>query len=324
MLKRKTRHNKKAKIGTYLLLEVLGKGAFGTVYKAKDERTGVFVAIKVLKINAQKEDDAQFQKEIIALSAKNDIPNLAKILDYGIINGTPYLVMEFIPKAITMDRLLEGLHHRKMPLKLSVYLILQICEALSSLHQHGLIHTDLSPSNILIAPDAQTFLIDYTDAKSVESTIRPEVGTLPYAAPELVLRYRIQPNADIFSLGVIFYQAITGRLPFDVTKMDYRSPIPPRQLDTSIPVSINSIILRAIEINPDKRYQSIREFRDDLTEAAQEASLLVSREAAEVLLKELTKQSISQGKDSWQNRWWNKLLGGLRKGSQLSESTKAR
>lgn len=279
MLRKKTHCNKKiAKTRRYHILEVLSKGAFGTVYKAKDGKTGTFVAIKV-------SDGDKRKKAYIEL--KNH-PNLVAILDDGIIDDTPYIVTEFVPDAVTLSNVLAKLPNHKMVLNLSIYIILQISDALLSLHQQGFIHTDLSPSNILIVPrDAKILLIDYTDAFPVESVIRPEKGTLPYAAPEMVLKYRIQPNADIFSLGVIFYQVLTGKLPFDVVPLDYCPPTPPHKLDSFIPLKIDSIILKAIEINPDRRYQNIQEFRADLTKAAQQASLLLKKEEAEDLLKNL-------------------------------------
>lgn len=275
-----------AKTRRYNILEVLGKGGYGTVYKAKDERTGNCVAIKILdKIL----DEDKRTKTCIEVEKKNKLkhhPNLVPILDSGIIGDTPYIVMDFIPDAVTLSNVLAKLPNHKMVLNLSIYIILQISDALSALHQQGFIHTDLSPSNILIVPrDAKILLTDYDEAFPVESVTRPERGTIPYAAPEMVLGYRIQPNVDIFSLGVIFYQILTGKLPFDVFPLDYRPPTPPYNLESSIPLNIDSIILKAIEINPDKRYRNIHEFRDDLTKAAQKASLLLNKEKAKALLK---------------------------------------
>ncbi|HIE26496.1 TPA: serine/threonine protein kinase [Candidatus Poribacteria bacterium] len=295
MLRKKTHCNKKtAKTGCYHILEVLSKGAFGTVYKAKDEKTGTFVAIKVLDGDKRKKAYIGSQKR----KKLRNHPNLVAILDDGVIDDTPYIIMEFVPDAVTLSNVLTKLPNHKMALNLSIYIILQISDALLSLHQQGFIHTDVSPSNILIVPtDARILLIDYADAFPVKSIIRPERGTLPYVAPEMVLRYRIQPNADIFSLGVIFYQVLTGRLPFDVAPLDYRPPTPPHKLDSSIPLKIDSIILKAIEINPDRRYRNIQEFRADLTKAAQQASLSLKKEEAEVLLKKILSRDFRSLKD---------------------------
>lgn len=252
------------KIGKYTIIRQLGEGGMSIVWEGIEENTQQRVAIKVLKHNLAPETDAvhRFHREIEtskALSHANIIP----ILDVGEENGTHYYVMPLI-QGRTLEQILE---HEKISIDLAAHIAIQIALGLQYAHKHGVIHRDIKPSNIMIT-ETQVFIMDFGLARpewvarlTLSGTL---LGTPSYMSPEQIqgLCY-VDQRTDIYSLGVTLYQMLTGHLPFSYQNLSdlmynilYISPIPPHQWNKDIPANLESIVLKAMHKNPDRRFES--------------------------------------------------------------------
>jgi serine/threonine protein kinase len=261
-------------LGRYHILEQLGEGGMATVFKAFDTRLERDVAVKIIRTEnlspARAERALQrFKREANAL-AKLTHPNIIKVTDYGEYEAKPYLVMPFLSGG-TLKQRLQG---KRMPWQDAVSLLLPIARALAYAHKQGMIHRDIKPSNILITESGDPLLIDFGIAKLMDDDTameltgtRATVGTPEYMAPEQVTSKFVDARADIYAFGVVFYEMITGRKPFQadtpmaVLFKHANDPLPrPTEFVHDLPNSVEKALLKALAKKPDDRYQSMDEF----------------------------------------------------------------
>jgi eukaryotic-like serine/threonine-protein kinase len=258
----------------YQLTELLARSGMASVFKAIDERSGSIVALKVPHM--QFESDVAFyqrfeREEKIGL--KLDHPNIVRVLAPE-KKSRMYLVMEFADgrslRAIVGD-------HRRLPTEEALRIACQICSALVYLHAQGIVHRDLKPDNVLITPSGQVRLIDFGIAMDEAARrltwfgLSAPIGTPDYMAPEQVRGKRGDARTDVYALGTILYQMITGELPYPggnmhvlMRKKVNEDPRPPRDAFPGIDPKIEEIILHAIERSPRERYATAKEMLDDL------------------------------------------------------------
>jgi serine/threonine protein kinase len=263
------------RIGKYELVREIGRGATSAVYLANDPFAGRQVAVKLVKQEALGDRDygRRFQKLFLteaSLVGKLNHPHIAAIYDaVADIDGS-YIVMEFIDGP-TLDEFcrVENL----MPMARVVELIFKCCKALDYALRIGIIHRDIKPANILMAPDGEIKISDFGAALSLasETTQVTGVGSPAYMSPEQVRDQQLNHQTDIFSLGVVMYQLLTGRLPFKATNnfsMVYQiinvDPPPPSVHRPEIPQAVDVIVKKALQKSLDRRYQSWNEFSSAL------------------------------------------------------------
>ncbi|MEW5941246.1 MAG: SUMF1/EgtB/PvdO family nonheme iron enzyme, partial [Chloroflexota bacterium] len=264
--------------GRYRILGPLGKGGMASVFRAHDDHLDVEVAVKFIRTEALPPsalDRAlkRFDREAKSL-AKIIQPNIVKVLDYGEYNGMPFLVMPLLTGGTLRDKLTG----RPMPWKDATRLLLPVARALAYAHLHNLVHRDVKPSNILITASGDPMLADFGIAK-ILSEEAPQgltgtnvaVGTPEYMAPEQVSSKNVDARADIYSLGVVFYEMVTGRRPFvadtpmAVLLKQASEPLPPpKRFVPSLPDEVETILAKALAKRPDERFQTMNEFASAL------------------------------------------------------------
>ncbi len=235
------------------ILECLGRGGMGVVYKARQPRLNRFVALKILA--RDKEQDAKFAerftREAQALAQLNH-PNIVTVHDFGEVAGHCYLVMEFVD-GLNLRQLLQT---RKMKPEQALTIVPKICEALQYAHEQGIVHRDIKPENILLDKSGRVKIADFGIAKMMgdeagQQTLtgaREAVGTPHYMAPEQIEKpLTVDHRADIYSLGVVFYEMLTGELPLG----KFQPPSAKVQID----VRLDEVVLHALEKEPERRYQ---------------------------------------------------------------------
>ncbi len=260
----------------YEILEVIGKGGMATVYRANDHVLNRFVAVKVL--NEEFITDVEFIRRFKSeaqTAAGLTHPNIVSIFDVGNEGDVYYIVMELIQGKTLKEIIVED---GKLSWKWSLNIAIQIAAALETAHKHNLIHRDIKPHNIIITEDGMAKVTDFGIAKAVSnSTITAfgsTIGSVHYFSPEHAKGGATDGRSDIYSLGVVMYEMLTGRVPFDadtpvsVALMQVQEePIEPVKINPEIPISINNIILKAMEKDPDDRYQNATEMLIDLSTA---------------------------------------------------------
>ena len=261
-------------LGRYHILEQLGEGGMATVYKAYDTRLETDVAVKVIRTDTLAPSVLsrtlkRFEREAKAL-ARLTHANIVKVSDYGEYEGHPFLVMPYLPGGNLKERLKKGV----LPWAEAVYILIPIARALEYAHQQGVIHRDVKPSNILITDSGDPMLTDFGVAKVVEEEATVDltgtamaVGTPEYMAPEQATSKSIDHRVDIYALGIVFYEMVTGRKPYiadtplAVLFKQASEPLPrPRQFASTLPDKVEQAILKALAKKPEDRYQTMDEF----------------------------------------------------------------
>ncbi len=260
-------------IGRYQITGELGKGAMGVVYKALDPNIGRPVAIKTMRLDVhgtETEDMLRrFKNEARAAGVLNHT-NIVAIYDAGEHEGSFYIAMEHVD-GTTLHHLLAERH--MLPPEQVIEIACQVCEGLDYAHSHGVIHRDVKPANIMIGSGSAVKIMDFGIAKAGADLTNTGqvVGTPNYMSPEQVKGRPLDGRTDLFSLGVILYEALTGEKPFtgqNVTTIIYKivneNPIPPRELDVTIHPGLSAVITKSLEKAPDARYQTGAELARDL------------------------------------------------------------
>ena len=259
-----------------------------TVFKAYDTRLETDVAVKVIRTENLPQSGVEralkrFEREAKAL-ARLTHPNIVPIIDYGEHAGSPYLVMKYLPGG-TLKQMLKG---RPMPWQEAAHLLIPVARALDYAHRQGMIHRDVKPSNILITEDGEPMLTDFGIAKIVDDEATMDltgtsatVGTPEYMAPEQVISKTVDHRADIYALGIVFYEMLTGRRPFEadtplaVLFKQASEPLPrPRQFAPDLPEAVEKVLFKALSKKPEDRYQSMGEFTVALERLAYEKMVL--------------------------------------------------
>jgi len=260
--------------GRYQIIEELGKGGMGKVYKAQDTDLKEKVAIKLLKpeIAADKKTIERFRNEL-KFARKIRHKNVCQMYDLNKEEGAHYITMEYVDgeDLKSMIRMMGQLSSGK-----TIFIAKQICEGLVEAHRLGVVHRDLKPQNIMIDKDGNTRIMDFGIARSLKTkgitAAGVMIGTPEYMSPEQVEGKEVDQRSDIYSLGVILYEMVTGRVPFEGdtpftigVKHKSEEPKDPKELNTQLPEDLNLVILRCLEKDKEKRYQSAGEVRAELT-----------------------------------------------------------
>jgi eukaryotic-like serine/threonine-protein kinase len=269
---------KPEKIGKYEVLDVLGRGGMGVVYRARDARLGRIVAIKMLTEGFSGNADMlqRFYREASQTGALRH-NNIVIVYDAGDQDGEPYIVMEYV-EGEPLDRAIK---RERMQLEHALTIVAQICSALAYAHRNGVIHRDIKPANVILRQDGSVKLLDFgiaRDETRVETSITSTgslVGTPPYMAPERFGGSAIDGRSDIFSAGVLLYLLLTGRLPFDaeypavIDQIMRSHPPPPSELVQDCPTALDAIVTRALAKSPFDRYANADDMAMDLHEVAE-------------------------------------------------------
>jgi tRNA A-37 threonylcarbamoyl transferase component Bud32 len=285
-------------LGRYHVIEPLGQGGMASVYKAFDNSLERNVAIKIIRTDKKEgtEQDAflkRFQREAKAL-AQLDHPYILKVLDYGEQEGTPYLIMPFVRGGTLKGKMGQPMAYRE-----AAALLAPIAQALDYAHQRKIIHRDVKPANILISESNTPLLSDFGIAKILESGEATQltstgvgIGTPDYMAPEQWLG-KADARTDIYSLGVVFFQMVTGRLPFTadtpagVLLKHMHDPLPrPKTLVPDLPEAVEQVIYKALAKEPENRFQDMGAFAVSLVKLAQgdQTSLAAGSQDMETVL----------------------------------------
>jgi len=279
------------RIGPYTVMELLGAGGMGQVYRAHDKRLDRHVAIKFLP-RVMTDDPAardRFEREARAASALNH-SNICTVHDMGEFQGRPFIVMELLEGQSLKDRIARG------PVSLAEFSAVtrQVCAALEAAHAKGIVHRDVKPANIFVTQGGQVKILDFGLAKRGEesvsasrATLRPAgntgtpsltatgtiMGTLAYMSPEQAVGEEVDARSDIFSLGVVLYEMATGQPPFRgktpaglMGSILTESPVKPSAVNAAIPPKLDRVILKTLEKERQVRYQSVASLSADLEE----------------------------------------------------------
>ena len=258
--------------GRYEIVEKIGEGGMSVVYKALDHRLNRFVALKVLKDELALDEDflRRFHTESQAVAMLSH-PNIVAVYDVSRSSEVEYIVMELI-EGITLKQYM--LRRGKLTWKEVLHFSAQIAKALSHAHSRGIIHRDIKPHNILILADSSVKVTDFGIARltNLQDTLTNEtLGSVHYISPEQAKGGHIDARTDLYSLGVVMYEMLTGRLPFEgdsavAVAIQHISSIPlmPREIDPEIPAGLEAITMKAMNPDLNARYQSADEIYDDL------------------------------------------------------------
>jgi len=260
--------------GRYEITELIGVGGMADVYKATDVMENRIVAVKILKPEYSENEEfvRRFRNESKAIAVLSH-PNIVKIYDVGFTDEIQFIVMEYID-GITLKELLEqqGVLRWKDALKF----VVQILKALQHAHDKGIVHRDIKPQNIMLFPDGTIKVMDFgiarfsrIDGKTLSDKT---IGSVHYISPEQAKGEMTDERSDIYSVGVMLYEMLTGRKPFDgenpvaiAVKHMQETPVAPREIMPSIPESLEEIVLHAMERSPSRRYQSAAEMINDIS-----------------------------------------------------------
>jgi serine/threonine-protein kinase len=265
------------KAGRYEIIGELGRGAMGVVYKAMDPVIGRTVAVKTIRLSeegtglSRPELLTRFQTEARAAGLLTH-PNIVVVFDAGEEDGLYYITMELV-EGKSLQALLDGGH--AFPLPRTLRIMEQTCGALQFAHERNVIHRDIKPANLMLTADDTVKVTDFGTAKILQfGTLQQTahvMGTPSYMSPEQVKGRAVDGRSDIFSLGVMLYEMVTGEKPFpgqNITTVIYKivneAPVPPRQIDPSIHPGISAVVMKALVKEPGQRYQTCREMLEDL------------------------------------------------------------
>ena len=310
-------------IGRYHILEQLGEGGMAVVYKAFDTRLETEVAVKVIRVgditpNALPRILKRFQIEAKKM-AQMTHPNIVRVLDYGEFKGAPYLVMPYLPGGPLKNKLGKPMDGRE-----AIRLLLPIADAIGYAHKKGIIHRDIKPSNILITEEGQTMLSDFGVAKVMESEETQDlsssgmgVGTPEYMAPEVGMQKEFDYRADIYSLGIVLYEMVTGRRPFRadtpvaVLLKHATEPLPrPSSFNPGVPEEIERLLFKALAKNPKDRFSDMGSFAKAMEQVKTHKLRKTTEPAPKYhILTEANRPSAAQVKKPLEKKWLYGLLG---------------
>ena len=262
--------------GRYEIQELIGIGGMATVYKARDIKNNRTVAIKILKDEFSKNGEfiRRFKNESKAIAVLSH-PNIVNVYDVSFGDVIQYIVMEYID-GITLKEYLDQ-QENKIDWKMAVYFTSQILKAMQHAHEKGIIHRDVKPQNMMLLQDGTIKVTDFGIARFSNTETRTmtdkAIGSVHYIAPEQAKGDRTDGKSDVYSIGVMLYEMLTGRLPFEadsavsVAIMQLQSnPQPPREINPDIPEGLEEITLKAMRKEPSQRYKSAEDMLRDLQE----------------------------------------------------------
>ncbi|HEX6907453.1 MAG TPA: serine/threonine-protein kinase, partial [Terriglobales bacterium] len=257
----------------YEILQALGEGGMGTVYKARDRELDRLVALKVIRPDLARNPAIiqRFKQELI-LARQVTHRNVVRIFDLGEADGIKFITMEFIEGKDLRSLLLE---HKKFSPEEAAEIIRQVCLALDTAHSEGVIHRDLKPQNIMRDATGRIVVMDFGLARSLESDGMTQtgalIGTMEYMSPEQGLGQELDQRSDLFTLGLIFYELLSGQVPYkadsalaSLLKRTQERAAPVSSLDNKVPAVLSSVVSKCLERDPKLRYSSAKELLSDL------------------------------------------------------------
>ena len=265
-------------LGRYQIKAVIGRGAMGVVYRAKDPKINRAVALKTVSVRGlEPDEERKYRKRfVVEAQAAGRLSHTGIVTIFDVAEdaetGTPYLVMEYV-KGKSLDHILRG-ENGRLPLNTALQLTQELAEALHYAHAQGVVHRDIKPSNILVTSDGHAKIADFGIAKLNQTnlTLHGQVlGSPAYMAPEQLADAGVDARSDLFSLGVVLYYMLTGQRPFQGNsvatvcfKLTNHEPLAVGTYDMSFPPELDLIVSRAIAKNPAQRYQSGGEMARDI------------------------------------------------------------
>lgn len=264
-------------IGRYEVLSILGRGAMGVVYKAADPVLNRIVAVKTINLSLDPDQrgeyEARFQQEAKAAGSLSH-PAIVTIYDLGKTGDLAYIAMEFLDGQELHDLISA---EQRLPVKQATSIAAQVASGLSYAHQHGIVHRDIKPANIMVLKDGTAKITDFGIARMRVSEVKTQtgmrLGSPKYMSPEQVLGQRVDHRTDIFSLGVLLYEMLTGKAPFRGDSLEalmYQTvniaPLPPSRINPDVPEMLDLILAKMLEKRLDDRYQSAADLASDLRE----------------------------------------------------------
>jgi serine/threonine-protein kinase len=267
-------------LGRFKVLDQLGRGAMGVVYRAHDSALGRTVAIKTIALTGSSRErdihEARFLQEARAAGSLSH-PAIITIYDVGREGDTAFIAMELLEGHDLRDLIKDV----SLPPSRSVRIAAQVAEGLAYAHERGIVHRDIKPGNIMVLADERVKIMDFGIARLLEPTVKTQTGVLlgspQYMSPEQIVGQPFDHRADIFSLGLVLYEMLTGVKPFqgeDIPELTFKvanlPAAPPSHLASDLPPVIDYIIARALKKKPDERYASAAELAKDLRESLKE------------------------------------------------------
>ena len=259
--------------GRYRLVEQVGVGGMAIVYRAIDENTGHYVAVKLLRPDLAHDADyvTRFQREAEAAS-KMTHHNIVNLTDVGMDGDNRFLVMEFV-SGKTLKQIIQ--EKGRLSSRTATQITIRILSALQHAHENGIIHRDIKPQNILVNTEGHVKVADFGIARIANSATLTKgdvvMGSVHYFSPEQASGQPADARSDIYSVGVVLYEMLTGRVPFDgenqvaiAMQHIHNRPTPIEKIVPDVPASLNAVCMKALAKNPVYRYQSAKEMASDL------------------------------------------------------------
>ena len=293
-------------IGKYKVIKQIGKGGMGQVYHATDELTGRMVAVKVLaeRLGNDSAIAARFEREAMVMSSLRH-PNVVQFYDRGKDAGRHYIAMEYID-GLTLDEIIY--RRGKLSLDQGLAIAIQVAETAHFIHQQGFVRYDIKPSNIMLTATGKICMLDFGITKSagfgpqVSSDTQSGmiVGTPLFMAPEQFEHHTVDVRSDVYSLGMVVYQMLTGVYPFEYADLPgivqaHLHQVPPPPSDHSgLPINVDRVVLRCLEKDPDNRYQSMEKLNEALKNIAGDLSHVDLRSLVSVVREEVKEIGIRE------------------------------
>jgi beta-lactam-binding protein with PASTA domain/predicted Ser/Thr protein kinase len=272
--------------GRYKVLNRLGSGGMADVYCAEDQQLGRRVAVKLLYRRFAEDDEfvERFKREAQSAAGLQH-PNIVGVYDRGEWDGTYYIAMEFL-SGKTLKQLVR--EHGPMPPDLATDIVIQILRAAKFAHKRGVVHRDIKPHNVILDEEGRAKVTDFGIARAGASDMTETgsiMGTAQYLSPEQAQGEPVSPRSDLYSIGVLLYELLTGRVPFDAEspvtialKQVTEAPVPPSELNPGVPPALEAVVLRAMEKDPAHRFADADEFIAALEEARAAPTVVAARE----------------------------------------------
>jgi serine/threonine-protein kinase len=269
-------------VGEYRIVDFIGVGGMGEVYRAMHSKIGRIAAVKVLTQATQTSGFVERFFNEARIQASLQHPNVATLYDFCEVAGQPCIIMEYVDGQTISERIAG--YRAPLPLSETVYVFEKVCEAIDYIHRHGVIHRDIKSNNIKISVDGKVKLLDFGIAKGQGTQQLTQtgavIGTLQYLAPELIRGGTADASGDIWALGVLLYEMVTGRTPFDADtigdlcdRIGRGQYTPPAQVNPQVPREVANVISRCLRKNPLERYRTAGELLTD----ARKLSAIVAR-----------------------------------------------
>jgi len=297
----------------YKVLNRLGSGGMADVYCAEDTQLGRNVAVKLLyrRFAEDPEFVERFRREASSAAGLQH-PNIVGVFDRGEWDGTYYIAMEYL-KGHTLKQLVR--EHGAMPPDLAVDITIQVLRAAKFAHKRGVVHRDIKPHNVILDEEGRAKVTDFGIARAGASDMTETgsiMGTAQYLSPEQAQGQPVSPRSDLYSIGVMLYELLTGQVPFDAEspvtialKHVSEDPVPPSQLNPAVSPALDAVVLRSLEKDPAQRFADADEFAAALMDARDRPTVVAEREVYPVPAEPLVVE------EARRSRWWLWLLAAL-------------